>query len=85
MDPNKCSDGLGFNHFYVYSPCDPLIEDYTEIFYMIDEGDIPSIQGKMRLGGPKSMKKVNDLSLIFNDFLFQRSQPQATPSILFVI
>jgi hypothetical protein len=37
---NKCSEGLGFNHFYVQSACDPLIEDYTQIFYMIDEGDI---------------------------------------------
>jgi hypothetical protein len=26
--------------------CNPFIEDYTEIFYMIDKGDIPSIQCK---------------------------------------
>jgi hypothetical protein len=45
------SKSLGFSHFYVQSPCKPLIEDYTEKFYMIDEGDIPSIQGKMSLGG----------------------------------
>jgi hypothetical protein len=44
MDSNKYSEGLGFNHFYVQSPCNPLIEDYTEIFYMIDEWDIPPIQ-----------------------------------------
>jgi hypothetical protein len=31
------------------SPCNPLIDDYTEIFYMIDEGDIPSIPCKMIL------------------------------------
>jgi hypothetical protein len=32
IDCNKCSEGLGFNHFDVKSPCNPLIEDYTEIF-----------------------------------------------------
>jgi hypothetical protein len=36
----KCSEGLGFNHFYVQSPCNPLIEDYIELFYMIDEGNV---------------------------------------------
>jgi hypothetical protein len=40
VDSNKCSEGLGFSHFYVQS----LMEDYTEMFYMIDKGDIPSIQ-----------------------------------------
>jgi hypothetical protein len=39
----ECSEVLGFNHFYMQSPCNPLIEDYTEIFYMTDEGDIPSM------------------------------------------
>jgi hypothetical protein len=48
----------------VQSPCNPLIEDYTEIFYMIDEGDILSIQRKMSLSGPKSMRKVDGVSLI---------------------
>jgi hypothetical protein len=33
------------------SPSNPLIEDYTEIFYVIDKGDIPSIQCKMGLRG----------------------------------
>jgi hypothetical protein len=46
--------GLGFNHFYVQSPFNPPVEDYTEIFYMIDEEDIPSIQCKRGLRGPKS-------------------------------
>jgi hypothetical protein len=46
---NKCSEVLGFNYFYVQSPCNLLTEDYTQIFYMIDEGDIPSMQGKMSL------------------------------------
>jgi hypothetical protein len=44
------------------------LEYYTEIFYMIDEGDIPSIQYKMSLRGIKSMKKENVLSLTFIDF-----------------
>jgi hypothetical protein len=57
----------------VLPPCNPLIEDYTEIFYMIDEGDIPSIHCKMVLRGPKSMRKVYGLSLIFIDFHVQRS------------
>jgi hypothetical protein len=35
---------------------------------MIDEGDIPSIHCKMSLRGPKSMRKVDDLSLIFIDY-----------------
>jgi hypothetical protein len=52
----------------VQSPWNPLTEDYTEIYYMIDEGDIPSIQCKMSLRGPKSMKKVDGLILIFIDF-----------------
>jgi hypothetical protein len=32
------------------------------------EGDIPSIQCKMNLRGPKSKRKVDGLSLIFIDF-----------------
>jgi hypothetical protein len=35
---------------------------------MIDMGDIPSIQSKMSLRWPKSMRKVDGLSLIFIDF-----------------
>jgi hypothetical protein len=58
VDCNECAEGLGFNDLYVQSPCDPLIEDYTEIFYIIDKGDIPSIQCKMSLRGPKSVRKV---------------------------
>jgi hypothetical protein len=52
----------------VQSPCNPLIEDYTEIFYMIDKGDIPCIPCKMSFVGPKSMRKADGLSLIFIDF-----------------
>jgi hypothetical protein len=46
----------------------PLIEDYTEIFYMAGEGDVPSVQCKMSLRRPKSMRKVDGLSLILIDF-----------------
>jgi hypothetical protein len=35
---------------------------------MTDEGDILSIQCKMSLRGPKSMRQVGGLSLIFIDF-----------------
>jgi hypothetical protein len=35
---------------------------------MIDKGDIPSTQCKMSLMGPKSMRKVDDLCLIFIEF-----------------
>jgi hypothetical protein len=52
------------------------MEDYTEIFYMIDKGDIPSIQCKMSLGGPKSMRKVDDLSLIVIDFYVPAHTPR---------
>jgi hypothetical protein len=48
---NKCSEGLGFNPFHVQSPCNPLIEDYTEIFHSTEQADIPSMQCKMSLRG----------------------------------
>jgi hypothetical protein len=35
---------------------------------MINKGDIPSIQYKTSPRGPKSMRKVDSLSLIFIDF-----------------
>jgi hypothetical protein len=60
----------------VQSPCNPLIEDYTQIMYMINEGDIPSIQCKMRLRGPKSMRKVDGLNLIFIDFYIPALTPR---------
>jgi hypothetical protein len=75
VDSNKCSEGLHFDHFYVQSPCNPLIEDYTEIFYTTDEGDAPSIQCKMGLREPKSMRKVDGLSFIFIDFYVQVLTP----------
>jgi hypothetical protein len=52
-DYNECSEGLGFGHFYVQFSCNPLIVDYTQIFYTIRKGDILFIQRKMSLMGPK--------------------------------
>ena len=44
---------------------------------MIDKWDIMSIQGKMNLKGPKSMRTVDDLSIIFIDFYV----PMLTPGV----
>jgi hypothetical protein len=44
---------------------------------MIDGGDNPSIQCKISLRGPKSMRKVDGLSLIFIDFY----APALTPPL----
>jgi hypothetical protein len=68
VDSNKYSEVLGFNHICVQSPCNPLIEDCTQIFYMFDEGDNPSIRCKMSLRGPKCMRKVDGLNIILIDF-----------------
>jgi hypothetical protein len=38
------------------------VEAYTEIFYTIHEGGIPSTQCKMSLRRPESMRKVDGLS-----------------------
>jgi hypothetical protein len=52
----------------VQSLCNRLIEDCTEILYMIEEGDILSIWCKMILSGSKSMRKLHGLSLVSIDF-----------------
>jgi hypothetical protein len=44
--------------------------------WKIHEGDIPSIQCKMNLRGPKSMRKVDGLSLIFIDFYVPALTPR---------
>jgi hypothetical protein len=51
----------------VQSPCNPLIKDNAEMFYVIDEGDVQSIQCMMSLRGPKTMRKVDYPSLISID------------------
>jgi hypothetical protein len=59
VDSNKCSKGLGFRHFHLQSAFNPLIRDYTKIFYMIDKGDIASIGCKMSLSG-----RLTSMSLV---------------------
>ena len=68
MDCNKCFEGLGFNHFCVKSPRNPLIEDYTKIFYMAHENYTSSVQCKMCLREPECMRKVDELSCMIIDF-----------------
>jgi hypothetical protein len=43
---------------------------------MIDKGDIPSIQFQMSLRVPKYMRKVDCLSLIFNDLYVPALTPR---------
>jgi hypothetical protein len=50
------------------SPCNPLVEDYTEVFYMIQKGNVPSVQCEMSLRWYRSMREVDDPSFIFIDF-----------------
>jgi hypothetical protein len=57
-----------FDHSYMQSPCSPLIEDYTQIFYTIDEGDISYFQCEMILRWSKSMREVDGQISIFIDF-----------------
>jgi hypothetical protein len=59
---------LGFHHFNLKSSCNPLIEDYTKAFYMIHEGDFPSIQLDVSVRWFKSMKEIDGPSHIFIDF-----------------
>jgi hypothetical protein len=77
VEYNKCFEGLGFNHFYVQSPCNHPMEDYAEILYMIDKEDIPSIQYKMNVRASASRRKVGGLNFIFTDVYV----PPLTPSI----
>jgi hypothetical protein len=59
----------------VLSPCTPLIEDYSEIFYIL-EGDVPPVRCKMSLRGAKSMRKVYGLSLILIEFYVPALTPR---------
>jgi hypothetical protein len=40
---NKYSEGLGGYRFYIHSPYCSFIKVYTEVFYIIHEGAVPSI------------------------------------------
>jgi hypothetical protein len=77
---SQYSESLGISHSYVQSTCSPLNEDYTQIFYMIDKGDVPSIQCKMNLRGHKPTRKVDYLSLIFVDFYVPALVPHLNKS-----
>jgi hypothetical protein len=59
----------------VQSPFNPFIEAYTETFYVIDKADITSIQCKMSLREPKSMRKVDGSGLIFFEFYVSALTP----------
>jgi hypothetical protein len=58
------ASGISVYSLHVFNP---ITKDYTR-YFMVDKEDIPSIQCKMSLRGHKSVGKVDDLSLIFNDF-----------------
>jgi hypothetical protein len=60
----------------VQSTCNHLIEDYSKIIYMNDEGDVPSIQCKMSFRGHKYMRKGDDLSLIVVNFYVPALTPR---------
>jgi hypothetical protein len=47
---------------------------------MADEGDIPSIQCKVNLRGPRSIRKVDGMSLIFIDFYDSAITPRLDSS-----
>jgi hypothetical protein len=49
------------------SPCSLLVEDYTEVFYTIHKGDVPSVQCEMNLRWSKSLREVDDPSFIVID------------------
>jgi hypothetical protein len=68
---------LAFDHFYVQSPCNPLIEDYTEIFYTIYKWNISSIQCEMRHRWMTTAREVDPVSLIFINF----DIPALTPGL----
>jgi hypothetical protein len=73
---NKCSEGLGFDHFYVKSPCNFLIEDYAKIFCPIYKRNISSIQCKMGLRRSTTARKINPLSVIFINFNIPAFTPE---------
>jgi hypothetical protein len=62
----NCSEVLGFDHFYVQSPCDSLMEDYTEIFYAIYKWNVPSFQCKLRLRWSMSERSRSPESFLFD-------------------
>jgi hypothetical protein len=58
-------------HLYVMILSSILLtrqQHILSLFYIIDKGDISSIQSNMSLRGSKSMRKVDGLSLILIDY-----------------
>jgi len=45
----KYTESHNFNDCYVDSPHNPSVRDYTQIFCMVYEGNVLSLQHKMRL------------------------------------
>jgi hypothetical protein len=56
------------------------MKEYTKIFYVIDKGDIPPIQCKIKVSGPESIRKVDDLHFIFIDFYVPAVTPRLNSS-----
>jgi hypothetical protein len=52
------------------------MEVYSHIFYMIEEGDIPSIKCKMSQRRPKSMRELDGLTFIFIEFYVSELTPR---------
>jgi hypothetical protein len=50
------------------SPYNALVADYTEVFYLIHKGDVPSVQCEKNLKWSKSMREVYGPSFILIDF-----------------
>jgi hypothetical protein len=60
-----CSEDLGFHHFQIKSPCNLLVEDYIEVFYMIHNVVVPFVQCEMNIRLSKSVTEVDGPNFIF--------------------
>jgi hypothetical protein len=54
----KCYESFCFDNFYMWFPCNFLIEDYTEIFYTVYKENIPVIRSKYRFLELSSLPKL---------------------------
>jgi hypothetical protein len=73
---NKSSEGLDCNRFYVQSPYNFLIVDYSEVFYTICKKNVLFVQCKKRLRWSNSMGEIDCRSLVLIDLYV----PMHTPS-----
>jgi hypothetical protein len=73
----ECSEGLGFDHFYVQFPCNLPIENYIEIFCTIYKWNVSSVQYEVRLRRSTTTREVEPPSLILIYF----NIPALTPSL----